>query len=421
MGTSSLRTPGALPAFASGHFARSLIWSFTDLLLGYYAHVRLGLPAWQTGLLLSVSLAYSSVLDLALAMVFMRMPHQKRRVPRLQRIGGVTTAFSGVLLFIPVSGGTSHVLAWLICASFLFRTSYALCDLTQNALTSLLPADPTQATRFVTVRAVMATTAKLCVAASGFLVIDEAATWGRELVVASAMGMLIVASAFWLGRQRPVGGLEERTVRAWSDFPAMRLAPLLMATAASCVLALPGRFLPFAIDPATGRPLGAALVFAMVLGSVGGPFVATRLVRAGMARAAIVFGATAAGSATVLIAAPALPVQVVMAVVYGVGLGGGSVLVWNEVSRVVREHAAQTGQRTDLACFALLTMTIKMSLALSTILLGRYLDGFGLRRPDTLVELTLITLLGAIGFVLPLSINGRRSHRHAALADARSP
>lgn len=421
MGKSSLRTPASLHAFASGHFARSLIWSFTDLLLGYYAHARLGLPAWETGILLSVSLAYSSMLDLVLAAAFLRMPRQKRRVPRLQLAGGIATAFGGVLLFVPVSGDTWHVLAWLMFASFLFRTGYAVYDLTQNALISLLPADHAEATRFVTMRAVMATTAKLCVAGSGFLVIGEGAAKGRELLVAVAMGLLILVTALWLGRQRAVAGLQERTVRAWSDFPMSRMAPLLTATIATCVLALPGRFLPFAIDADTHRPVGASLVFAMVLGSVAGPFLAARLARMGMVRAATVFGAMAAGAAVILIAVPVLPVEMAMSLVYGVGLGGSSVLVWNEVAHVVRDHAARTGQRTDLACFGLLTMTIKMSLALSSMLLGRYLDGFRLHIPAPLTELMAITWLGAVAFVLALTFDGQRHHARAALPDARSP
>ncbi len=110
-----------------------------------------------------------------------------------------------------------------------------------------------------------------------------------------------------------------------------------------------------------------------------------------------------------------------MPLVYGVGLGGSSVLVWNEVAHVVRDHAARTGQRTDLACFGLLTMTIKMSLALSSMLLGRYLDGFRLHMPAPLTELMAITWLGAVAFVLALTFDGQRHHARAALPDARSP
>ncbi len=62
--------PSPRHLYAAGHFARTLVWSFVDLALGFYLHVRLGLSAAHTGQLLAISLAYSSVLDLLLAALF---------------------------------------------------------------------------------------------------------------------------------------------------------------------------------------------------------------------------------------------------------------------------------------------------------------------------------------------------------------
>lgn len=404
MGLPYLRASASLPAFGFGHFSRSLIWSFSDLLLGYYAHIRLGLSAWDTGILLSASLAYSSLLDLVLAFAFVRMTAQHQRVPRLQLAGGVATAISGVLLFLPVPGGLSHALAWMIVTSVLFRTSYALYDLSQNALISLLPRNAAELTRFAALRAIVAPAARLCMAGFGFLLIGEPAsrTWGHETTAAIAIGIMIVISAWLLGRQRPAPDARERAVRRLSEFPAARMSPLLIATVATCLLALPGRFLPFTADTVPGYCAGAMLTFAMVLGSVAGPFVATHMVRTGRQRAIVMLGGLSIGTAMLLMAIPVFPLQLTMALLYGVGLGGTSVVVWNDVAGAVRDHAARTGQRTDLTCFALLTMTIKMSIALSNILLGHYLDGFRMRQPDTLAGLAVIAACGGLVYILVL-------------------
>nr|WP_312392727.1 hypothetical protein [Stenotrophomonas geniculata] len=81
--------PSPQHLYAAGHFARTLVWSFVDLVLGYHLHARLGLPAAHTGQLLAISLSYSSLLDLLLAAVFTRMRNQQRLALRLQLIGGL--------------------------------------------------------------------------------------------------------------------------------------------------------------------------------------------------------------------------------------------------------------------------------------------------------------------------------------------
>ncbi|MFS2045702.1 hypothetical protein ACEN9Z_16920, partial [Stenotrophomonas geniculata] len=78
--------PSPRHLYAAGHFARTLAWSFVDLVLGYYLHARLGLSAAHTGQLLAISLAYSSLLDLLLAAVFTRLRNQQRLALRLQLI-----------------------------------------------------------------------------------------------------------------------------------------------------------------------------------------------------------------------------------------------------------------------------------------------------------------------------------------------
>jgi Na+/melibiose symporter-like transporter len=86
--------PSPRHLYAAGHFARTLVWSFVDLVLGYYLHTRLGLSAAHTGQLLAISLAYSSLLDLLLAAEFNRQLMLLRLGLRLKLIRGRGTTSS---------------------------------------------------------------------------------------------------------------------------------------------------------------------------------------------------------------------------------------------------------------------------------------------------------------------------------------
>ncbi len=99
--------PSPRHLYAAGHFARTLAWSFVDLVLGYYLHARLGLSAAHTGQLLAISLAYSSLLDLLLAAVFTRLRNQQRLALRLpavqpgQRNRARLPAIAGRIVAVP--------------------------------------------------------------------------------------------------------------------------------------------------------------------------------------------------------------------------------------------------------------------------------------------------------------------------------
>ncbi|UUS13230.1 MFS transporter [Stenotrophomonas sp. CD2] len=182
-------------------------------------------------------LAYSSVLDLLLAAVFTRLHDQRRLALRLQLVGGLGTAASACLLFSP-STATEPAFLPLLAASLLFRTCYAVYDVAQNALTSLLPRDENEAMRYVSARAVVVPISKLCIAAALFGVVGapESAGSGSALLICMIIGILIAAAALPLTcvatpaqpatTSRPVAGA----------LPLTALLPVLLAAAAETAL-----------------------------------------------------------------------------------------------------------------------------------------------------------------------------------------
>lgn len=141
-----------LRSFAFGHLAKSLMWSFSDLFFGYFAHVHMGLPAAETGTIIFVSLVYSGCLDILAAMLLSAFPGYEGKVPRLQFVGAVLTSATGLLLFWPISFPAGLLVNWMLVTSLLFRTGYGLYDVSRNALVSLLPRDEPEARRYVTTR-----------------------------------------------------------------------------------------------------------------------------------------------------------------------------------------------------------------------------------------------------------------------------
>lgn len=395
---------------AAGHFARTLSWSFTDLALGYYLHARLGLSAAQTGRLLFVSLAYSAVLDLVLAALFTRVRDQRRLALRLQLAGGAGTAASACLLFHPVlAGGTDGGFAGLLVASLLFRTCYAVFDVAQNALTSLLPADDADAERYVANRARVVPLSKLCIAASLFVVVGNAgpAHAGSEWLISLVIGVLVLLAAVPLACWPAPPLTTARRPHRAVPLPMLALGPVLVAIAAETALTgLAGRVFPFIAN-------GAVLTFAMVAGMVLAPWITTAMQRrlGGELRTIIVQSMAGWACVGLLLAQPPQVPAIACAAGYGVCLAGVGLILWRRTALIARHHAAQAGRHDDLTCFALLTGTMKLSIALSSLLLGQVLAGAEAGHAGALDTVLLLTISGGVLSIAALALGARPARR----------
>jgi len=405
---------GLLRVFASGHLAKSLMWSFSDLLFGYFAHVHMGLPASDTGWILFVSLVYSGVLDVFAAGAMSAFPGHEGRVPRLQLIGAVITASAAALLFLPVQVPSSLLFEWLLVTSLLFRTGYGLYDVSQNALVSLLPRNDAEARRYVTTRTTLSYIAKVIVALASFLVIGAGERQGAALATILPIALMTVVTAWLMSRHRIGADGKDGIPPAGSPPPMGLLLPVLIAVAAQiCLLGLVGRFLPFARDPASGVAIGAPLVLASVVGGVFGPLLADRVLgeRGRFALANLGFTLACVASALLMLFGPNAALLIVGAAMLSVCSGAIGVLVWGEVSAAVRTHGEVTGRRSDLASFALLTATVKLGAGGTGLFLGRLLDGYEARSPAALGVIATATMLGGLVSVLAMAMARARRLR----------
>lgn len=385
--------PSPRHLYAAGHFARTLVWSFVDLVLGYYLHARLGLLAAHTGQLLAISLAYSSLLDMLLAAVFSRLRNQQRVALRLQLIGGLGTAASACLLFSQGNAAEPAFLPLLV-ASLLFRSCYAVYDVAQNALTSLLPRDEDEAMRYVSTRAVVVPISKLCIAAALFGVVGAPASQGsgNALLICMIIGVLIAAAALPLACVATPPRPSATRTSAAVALPLPALLPVLLAAAAETALVgLAGRLFPFAEH-------GAALTFAMVAGMVVTPWLCLRLrsmlhSETGMLA---LMSVLAVATVVVYVAIPSPPIAIACAAIHGTAVASVGLVLWRRTALIARRHAIHSGRDDDLSCFALLTGTMKLSIAASSLLLGEVLPGVQAGDPGTAAALVSLVAAGSL-------------------------
>jgi Na+/melibiose symporter-like transporter len=399
--------------YAAGHFVRTLAWSFVDLTLAYYLHTRLAMPAPRIGQLLAASFTYSSVLDLLMAAAFTRVRDQHRLALRLQMIGGLGTAACACLLFLPFPPSTQEQTYWqLLGCSLAFRTFYALYDVAQNALTSLLPEDDVDAERYVALHATAIPCAKLCVAAAMFAVIGERSGMrhAAELWICMVIALLIVLTCMPLacnvGRPPPV--LAKRAERSGvRRAPLLPLLPVLMATAVEIVLVgVLARLFPFASH-------GAALTLALVIGMLAArPGIAWLQRRLGSEARVILLlsGSGIVGAVALLEIASALP-AILCATLHGFSRAGTGLIKWRRTARIARLHACRSGHQVDLSCFALLTGTMKLALGLSSLLAAALFPGVQAHAPATVALVVVMLTVGSILSTVLLTLPYRqRAH-----------
>lgn len=382
--------------YTCGHFAKSLTWSFPDLLLAYYANVRLGMSAQETGMLLCVSMGLGALLDVSGAFLLRRFEGSARRILLVQLLGGVATAFTLVLVFSPMQG----TFFFMVAALTLFRIAYAVYDISQNALLSLLPEDADDAHHYVVWRQVLSGLARLCVAGLAFLLVGRGVSIGQEYLAAAVIAGLILLTAWaallWLNPSQVAPNMAYGPSLAIPvGLPTLCLAGAALGGPA----ALAARMVTFVETPSPDDHRGAVLLSAFVIGTVIGPFVLPPPSSArrppGRLLGAITIVATAVflSDPTSRLAAP------IACAAYGFGMGGMMTLFWRRASLAIRSHALHTGIRTDLAAFALLTAAIKSSVAVFGMVLGWMLDGFKAGDPATMLWLGSVTAAGALVFL----------------------
>lgn len=394
------------PVYAAGHFSKSLLWSLTDLAAGFHLHFSLGLSFEQVGTMLCVALAYGGTLDAALGLVLAQVRNQRQAALGMQLACGVLTAGATCVLFAPGLGGHGNAFAWGLAALLLFHTCYAVYDVSLNALTALLPQDREEAARLVRLRAAAAPLAKLLVGLAGFVLLDAGraamdgtggaliARLGAAAAIASCIAMSVAALP---GRSVAPGPARPGSIGLPADLSKWLGAMFVLTFA----MGLSARFMPFALSKTPGQGLGAVLTLAMVAGSLAAPVAYRPMIArmAGERSATAVWIALTVASTVGLTLPLSDALRTSLAFVYGLGLAATNIVVWSGITTAVRAHAARSGRRIDLTCFAFLTASIKLALAGANLAFGHLMGLASAHGVATVVTIVALAVVGAGAFM----------------------
>ena len=355
--------------FGAAHFAKSMVWSFSDLLLAWFLHTVLHIPVQRVALLLFVLLLVGAICNAGIGALITWSRMSRRALVRLHFFASIATTIALLAQFAG-SGGVGTALA----AGILFRIAYALYDVPQTAMTSLLPRDSGDAHRYVALRTTLGAVARLIVTAANLAIaqLPAALFTTGALPLLLGFGVLVVATA-WVLRDADAGAppaaSQAATPRA-SLRPPPGTLPILIAFFLSTLgFATLSRLLLF-YPPAPGlAALGAWLLLLFSVGTVLGPSLALHWIRrCGWDRACLASAALGMAGALPLLASPGQPWPLLGAAFgYGLGLGAAGALLWQAATDVVRVHAERCGERADALVFGLVIFTIHIAIALGAL------------------------------------------------------
>lgn len=386
--------------FGLGQCARSLLWSTVDLLIGYHFIERTGLSGGTAGTILFVTVLISAFPDMFIAQWLAGRRDPRRAALKAQAWFGILAALMALLLFGPKPHDTLAAIAYICATSVLFRLAYAAYDVSQNALISLLPANGSDVARYTTNKTVMASVGRLIASLLVFAALLSPSDALADVKLLAMTVLPIAASGLGLAALARGPAREPRRMEAagWRAIPYRRLMPPIVATFFHYgMLGAASRFLALH-DGSGASDLGGSLVISMVVGTIIGPFLEHRLLP--MVPKDLItgaFGAVAAISGIAL----ALPLGgsalLILALIYGGATSGLANLIWERVGAIAHDHRMSTGAQIDASAFALLTTSLKLAIALSTLIFGMLIEPYRQGLPIAAWAMGGILLAGAVG------------------------
>lgn len=408
----SASQPGksAFMFFGMGQFSRSIIWSVTDLLIGYHLVERVGLSGIVAGAILFGTIMFSALPDVFVATWIGRRSDPASFALRLQAVFGIASLISALLLFGPTPPGTDTQIIYLCAVSAAFRISYAIYDVSQNALISLLPQQRAQVRNYVTNKILMTSIGRLAASGLVFMALTAPNDALADLKAISYAIVPVLISAWGLSRLAAPRRVEKTAPVAfkWRSLPWSRLAIPMLATAFQVgLLQIIARLLPLYGSSQPGYADNSSLVVLFVCGTIAGPLLANArnwpIAKFFPLPLALSAGATAAAIA--LLYPHGAAGCLALAFIYGAAISGLTNLVWERMALIAADHAIATGVRIDAPAFALLTTSIKLALAISTGLFGALLDGFMDGNDTSFALIVSVIVLGGMGTALVLAID----------------
>lgn len=403
------RHTGAFLLFGAAQFSRSLVWCVTDLLISYHLVERLGLAGRTAGTILLASFGLGAVLNVAVAVLVGRLGDPAAHAPRLQAIFGIASVVGALLLFGPAPSGEAWTIVYICFTSAVFRITYTVFDVCQNALISLLPSHRAEVGRYVSAKITVSSLGRLVASLVAFAVLRARSDVIADWTVAALVVLPIMISLIGLARVTvPDLGLarDDRAFR-WRSLPWRRLMVPIYATIIQLSsLNVVARLLPLYGGGRSQYADSASLVVAMVCGTIVGPTMAYIGTRSAKRLRMVIpmLSLCAAASGAALLHPQGEAASLSLAFTYGATLMAITNLIWERMAVIVADEAGRTGARIDVPGFALLTASINMAIGLSNGVLALVLDGFRAGMSWSLHAITSILVMGGIGTALILLI-----------------
>ncbi len=371
--------------YALAHGTRSIAWSAVDLLLAWHLHVVVGLSGFATSTVLFVFLLTGSIASLAIGYGLSDARAPARVYVRLQLYAAVAAALLLACQFL------AHDVVAVIVAGLGFRIAFAIQDVTQNCLASLLPDDDADTDTYARLHIVLSSGARLVVLAM-HLALARLEGMAERGVVIGVMAVLTVVGAFGL---RNVAFPETRPSPSAFSWRAKRpglgrllagfaLATMLMPTLTRLLIFLPA---------VPGQPdFASVMVAAYYIGSMTGPIVHARIGRRDPGRdtAPLCAGIAALSCVVVLLPAPPL-LREAAAAVHGVALSMLVVRLWAGAAFAARSDAS------DGFVFGSVTFTMHIAAALGALALGPLIEGVEAGSLSAAGAILALTASGAVG------------------------
>lgn len=370
-----------------------------DLLLAWHLHRVIGQSAWTVSILMTVFLATGALANLTIGYVLTARNAAASSYVRLQMVGAGAAAVALAGQFL------ARDIVVVTLVGILFRIAYAMQDVPQNALGSLLPTDDRDAVRYARLR-VMLSGAMRVVAILLHLMLLQIDRRIADAIAFVGIGALVFASAVALrGLTFPV-----RTVRrAAAAPPCPRGLPRLLLGFAIAGALLPtlNRLLIFSPGIEGRVPhFGSWMLAAFCLGSIAGPEVHGRLARGRGEAAPLLAGvAIAIGSAALATFVTSLSLRGVAIMLHGIGLSVIGVHLWASAARIAMRDGA-IGQRRDALVASAVILTSHVSMAVGALFLAPLIDAYEAGDPGA--ALTALLLVCGGGLAILVLAGGRR-------------
>lgn len=378
----------ALAAYACAHFGKSLLWYAGELLLIYSLTEHAGLHAAAAGLVLALGLLVSAAIGLGAGCSLRRRLREVVNVGHLQWLGLSAAALALLLVFAAPLLPLQLRLGYVLALSLLFRIAYAVCDVAQNTLLSLVRwpwrgHDGASALRLAG-SGIAALLVSMMIGAMLARGADGAAFALQACALLAAVAMVC---AWQLRRALRRDGVPPP--RAAADAPtgtaptprwrAIPWQPLLLIAAVSLTLPTFTKLAPYVAAYGLLSPgWGSAVLIAYALGSVLVQPLAARLGRrhSPQQRLARLGAALLLSAPLFALALPAMPqLSLLAAAAIGAIGGSGGQLVWAwhaqlTANRAVAQHAL---------CFAALVASAQVALAVGIAAIGLLLGAMDYR------------------------------------------